>query len=45
MIRASGGVTHDTINGAVGHDENLVRNLRRAASTVIDSTRGARKKH
>ena len=45
IIRASEGVTHDTINGAVDHDENLVKNLRSAASKVIDSTGGARKKH
>ena len=45
IIRAIGGVTHDTINGAVDHDENLVRNLRSTASKVIDSTGGARKKH
>ena len=45
IIRATGGVTHDTINGAVDHDENLVSNLRSVASKVIDSTGGARKKH
>ena len=45
IIRAIGGVTHDTINGAVDHDKNLVRNLRSAALKGNDSTGGARKKH
>ena len=45
IIRPIRGVTHDTINGAVDHDENLVRNLSSAASKVNNSTGGARKKH
>ena len=36
IIRAIGGTIHETINGAVDHDENFVRNLGSAASKVND---------
>ena len=43
IIREIGGAIHETLNDVGNFDENLVRNLRSAASKVNYSTGGATK--